>query len=379
MTLVTRQSASSGNRYAPVRDFTAAELALIPYWMPYRSAKTALLIDPSTDWYYRALGPDVAYGGRDWTDPTQAQLVDQTSGRRFMAGLTNLHPIAVTDDVTGLPALCFGAGGVSPNALTISANGDMECPSILVSAVETNRLPLIRPGLGYSLAFALRIPKIPATVTAAIASNVMTVSAVTSGVVEVGQQVWISGTYTGRVITALGTGTGGTGTYTISAGSDVGSGTVVCANVVNGIGFPSVTGGVFLGGGAQIPDAAYFAISQTNGHVDLRQNDGNALADSTDHRTGNWMIGCGTYNVGSGTVSIWTGTADSSPTTATGRPDVPSGASAQLPRLGATGATSAQGRFVGFIGMVMYLPSPILADDTARGIMFDRLAERIAA
>lgn len=62
-----------------------------------------------------------------------------------------------------------------------------------------------------------------AVVIASITSNVMNVTAVTSGVVWLGMD--IGG---GRRVLTLGTGTGGTGTYTVSAGDDVASTTITC-------------------------------------------------------------------------------------------------------------------------------------------------------
>lgn len=52
--------------------------------------------------------------------------------------------------------------------------------------------------------------------TASFATNVMTVTAVSSGTLKVGDKVTSSGVAAGTTITALGTGTGGTGTYTLS-------------------------------------------------------------------------------------------------------------------------------------------------------------------
>ena len=60
-----------------------------------------------------------------------------------------------------------------------------------------------------------------AVVTATIAGTVMTVSAVTSGVLHVGQTVQGAGVTIDTIITALGTGTGGVGTYTLSVASTV--------------------------------------------------------------------------------------------------------------------------------------------------------------
>jgi hypothetical protein len=60
-----------------------------------------------------------------------------------------------------------------------------------------------------------------AVVTATIAGTLMTVSAVTSGVLHVGQTVQGVGVTLGTIITALGTGSGGIGTYTLSVASTV--------------------------------------------------------------------------------------------------------------------------------------------------------------
>lgn len=62
-----------------------------------------------------------------------------------------------------------------------------------------------------------------AQVTASISGTTMTVSAVTFGTVEVGQEISGYGVMAGTYITALGTGTGGTGTYTVSASQTVAS------------------------------------------------------------------------------------------------------------------------------------------------------------
>lgn len=52
--------------------------------------------------------------------------------------------------------------------------------------------------------------------TASFATNVMTVTGVTSGVFRVGQLIQSAGVAAGTYITSLGTGTGGTGTYNLS-------------------------------------------------------------------------------------------------------------------------------------------------------------------
>lgn len=64
------------------------------------------------------------------------------------------------------------------------------------------------------------------TCTASIATTTMTVSAVANGVLSVGDIISGTGVTAGTTITALGTGSGGTGTYTVSASQTVSSTTI---------------------------------------------------------------------------------------------------------------------------------------------------------
>jgi hypothetical protein len=66
-----------------------------------------------------------------------------------------------------------------------------------------------------------------ATFTADITGTTMTVSAVSNGSLSIGQQVYGTGVSQLTTITALGTGTGGTGTYTVSPSQTVASTTMV--------------------------------------------------------------------------------------------------------------------------------------------------------
>jgi hypothetical protein len=65
-----------------------------------------------------------------------------------------------------------------------------------------------------------------AVVTGSISGATMTVTAVSSGILAVGQLITGTGVAANTVISALGTGTGGTGTYTVSNSQSVGSGTL---------------------------------------------------------------------------------------------------------------------------------------------------------
>jgi hypothetical protein len=70
----------------------------------------------------------------------------------------------------------------------------------------------------------------PAIVTGAIAGTTLTVSAVTSGTLKIGQTIEGSSVTDGTIITAFGTGSGGAGTYTVSASQTVSSTTIYALN-----------------------------------------------------------------------------------------------------------------------------------------------------
>jgi hypothetical protein len=71
-----------------------------------------------------------------------------------------------------------------------------------------------------------------ASFTGSISGSTLTVSAMTSGSIQVGQTVNGTGVTAGTTVTALGTGTGGTGTYTVSASQTVASEALTTSNTV---------------------------------------------------------------------------------------------------------------------------------------------------
>lgn len=76
--------------------------------------------------------------------------------------------------------------------------------------------------------------------TASIAGTVMTVTAVTSGVFQVGMTISGAGVTASTKIIAFGTGTGGTGTYTVDTSQTVAS------TAITGAGNPLVLGGIMV-------------------------------------------------------------------------------------------------------------------------------------
>lgn len=114
------------------------------------------------------------------------------------------------------------------NAIINAANGgDGGTRARIGSTVYASRFvtPIIALGSWVQL-ISIKVGSInspKASFTAAIASTTMTVSAVASGTLAVGQTVSGAGIPPGITITALGTGSGGTGTYTVSIALTIGS------------------------------------------------------------------------------------------------------------------------------------------------------------
>ena len=104
-----------------------------------------------------------------------------------------------------------------------------------------------------------------AVVTAAIAGTTMTVSAVTSGSLFVGQVLSGGGVTAATTITALGTGTGGAGTYTVSATQTVASTAVTATgpNYTAGTHYELSTGGIYIPEASIIPNNAALLVTYT--------------------------------------------------------------------------------------------------------------------
>jgi hypothetical protein len=85
-----------------------------------------------------------------------------------------------------------------------------------------------------------------AVVTGSIATTVLTVTAVTSGALSVGQTISGSGVTAATKITALGTGTGGIGTYTVDT-SQTASSTTITATAASSAAYAGNTGNGAMG------------------------------------------------------------------------------------------------------------------------------------
>jgi hypothetical protein len=103
----------------------------------------------------------------------------------------------------------------------------------------------------------------PAIVTGDISGTTLTVSAVTSGTLRIGQTIEGTGVTDGTIIKAFGTGSGGTGTYTVSASQTVASTTIYAMNWT----VLPVNDGPFEGGGTVDITDNYFVYNKPNSQL----------------------------------------------------------------------------------------------------------------
>lgn len=146
--------------------------------------------------------------------------------------------IADTLDVPALPEVAVVTGSISTTTLTVTAvqSGTLGVGDVLSGTGVTGGTYITALGTGtggagtYTVSASQTAASTTITATqpaviftAAISGTTMTVSAVANGTLAVGQIISGAGVTAGTYITALGTGTGGTGTYTVSASQSVSS------------------------------------------------------------------------------------------------------------------------------------------------------------
>lgn len=121
-------------------------------------------------------------------------------------------------------------------SLTVVVDGDSRTDASIILSGATSfsdAATQIQTELNAAIATeATFTGSVGAVYTAAIAGTVMTVSALTEGVIRVGDTISGTGVTAGTTITSLGTGTGGTGTYNVSVSQTVGSTTITSVNNV---------------------------------------------------------------------------------------------------------------------------------------------------
>lgn len=158
------------------------------------------------------------------------------------------------------PAAAVFTGSISGTTLTVSeiTSGTIAAGQALfgVNISQATIITALGTGTGGVGTYTINISQTVASeqmnsatvgcvFTGSIATTTLTVSSITSGSLALGQTIQGSGVTTGTIITALGTGSGSTGTYTVNKSQTVGSSTLYALNWTV---LPS-TDGAFEGGG----------------------------------------------------------------------------------------------------------------------------------
>lgn len=143
------------------------------------------------------------------------------------------------------PSAAVFTGSISGTTLTVTAitNGTIAAGQSLFGVAVTSETVITALGTGtggigtYTINLSQTIASrqmnsaaVGAIVTGAISGTTLTVSAVTSGTLYVGQTIQGTGVTALTIITALGTGSGGAGTYTVSTSQTVSSTTLYALN-----------------------------------------------------------------------------------------------------------------------------------------------------
>lgn len=172
--------------------------------------------------------------------------VTTTSGSLNLSTATSFSSAAtlIQTALAAKDAVCTGAiavnsvtGSISGTTLTVSAVGSgvlgagqtITGTNVTAGTTITGQLTGTAGGTG---TYTVSISQTVASTTITASGGGLTVSAVASGTLAVGQSVTGTGVTAGTVITGLGTGTGGTGTYLVSISQTASSTTLTMGSVL---------------------------------------------------------------------------------------------------------------------------------------------------
>ena len=139
------------------------------------------------------------------SSPATAVFTASTSG-------TTLTVSSVSSGTLAVGQSLYGVGVLAETVITALGSGSGGAGTYTINRSQT------------VAAESMNSATVGATFTATIAGTTLTVSAIASGALHLGQTIQGAGVTLGSIITALGTGTGGAGTYTLSTSSTVAAG-----------------------------------------------------------------------------------------------------------------------------------------------------------
>jgi hypothetical protein len=151
-----------------------------------------------------------------WYDAGSAAGAKRTAG--YFSQVFHYPVMAGEDLSVSTDILTQNIATVNGKAVIVTASSALIQPALIVSAAGVTSGTTITSVLPCTAVFS-----------ATIAATTMTVSALTSGFIAVGQTISGTGVTAATTITALGSGTGGAGTYTVSTSQTVSSTTTISA------------------------------------------------------------------------------------------------------------------------------------------------------
>lgn len=157
--------------------------------------------------------------------PSSAVFTGSTSG-------TTLTVTAITEGALAVGQVLFGVGVTQETVITALGTGTGGIGTYTINLSQTNASQQMNSATAGAI------------VTGAISGTTLTVSAVTSGTLAAGMTIQGAGITANTIITALGTGTGGAGTYTVNFSQTISS---ITMYGLNWSVLPS-TDGAFTGG-----------------------------------------------------------------------------------------------------------------------------------
>jgi hypothetical protein len=157
--------------------------------------------------------------------PSSAVFTGSTSG-------TTLTVTAITEGALAVGQVLFGVGVTQETVITALGTGTGGIGTYTINLSQTNASQQMNSATAGAI------------VTGAISGTTLTVSAVSSGTLAAGMTIQGAGITANTIITALGTGTGGAGTYTVNFSQTISS---ITMYGLNWSVLPS-TDGAFTGG-----------------------------------------------------------------------------------------------------------------------------------
>ena len=157
--------------------------------------------------------------------PSSAVFTGSTSG-------TTLTVTAITEGALAVGQVLFGVGVTQETVITALGTGTGGIGTYTINLSQTNASQQMNSATAGAI------------ITGAIAGTTLTVSAVSSGTLAAGMTIQGAGITANTIITALGTGTGGAGTYTVNFSQTISS---ITMYGLNWSVLPS-TDGAFTGG-----------------------------------------------------------------------------------------------------------------------------------